>query len=86
MPTLVYSGECPYCRTIAAAISAADVSGRIRTLPIEDGLGREMVEDHHGEYVHAPHLFTEEKVYFGIAPVARGLAEEVPKAYLPTGR
>jgi predicted DCC family thiol-disulfide oxidoreductase YuxK len=75
---LVYSSDCQYCRAAARAVSAADVTGHVRLTPIESERGERLVTDHHGEYSHAPHLFTESLVYYGVGPVLRGLAREVP--------
>jgi len=83
MLELVYSDECPYCRAAARAVGTADVGDRVRLTPIESDRGHRLVEDHHGEYLHAPHLFTESVVYFGVGPTMRGLAKELPVEYLP---
>lgn len=69
--TLLYSGECPYCNAIGNAVDKLDRSGDIECLPIESEKGQDMVIEHHGEYVHAPHFFTDERVYFGVGPVAK---------------
>lgn len=76
---LVYSEECPFCRRIAAAVDALDPGGLVTLTPIESKRGRWLVNDHHGEFVHSPHLFTNSMVYFGIKPVARQLAIQLPR-------
>lgn len=75
---LVYKEECPYCLFAADTISRLDAFDAIETTPIESARGRRLVEDHHGEYVESPHLFTDEYVYYGVIPVAKAL----PKSYL----
>jgi predicted DCC family thiol-disulfide oxidoreductase YuxK len=77
---LVYKESCPYCRAIARGVDVADIPDRIRLTAIESERGRSLIEDHHGEYVEAPHLFTSDLVYYGVAPTAKGLAKEYPKA------
>lgn len=79
MPELIYSHECPYCRRIAMAVNAIDRNDDIRLTDIDSERGKQMIEDHHGEYIHAPHLFTEELVYYGVGPTARGLAKHFIK-------
>lgn len=83
MVELVYSESCPYCLFAARTLGRIDVGGKVRLTPIESERGRELVEDHHGEYVHAPHLFTDDLVYYGIGPTLRGLARHGGGAYLP---
>jgi len=75
---LLYSDSCQYCRTAAAAVRAADLAGRVETLPLESERGRALVEDVHGEYLHSPHLLTDEMVYYGVGPVLRALATRLP--------
>lgn len=75
---LIYSETCPYCLMIGRAIDKLDVAGNVETLPIETDRAEKMIEDHHGEYIHAPHLFTEDRVYYGVRPVATGLLKEYP--------
>ena len=82
MLELVFSSECPYCRAAARAVRAADVGGHVELTPIESERGERLVENHHNEYVHAPHLFTESTVYYGVGPTMRGLATELPASYL----
>ena len=86
MIELLYSGECPYCRAVARFVNAVDVGGEIKTTPIESERGHELVENHHGEYVHAPHLFTDDIVYYGVKPVVKGMVRHVPKEYLSSER
>lgn len=86
MVELLYSGECPYCRGIARFIDAIDIGGKVDTTPLESERGERLVTECHGEYIHAPHLFTEGRVYYGVSPTARGLAIEVPKEYLRSVR
>jgi hypothetical protein len=83
MAELVYSGDCPYCRAIARGVETIDRRDTIETVPIENERGTELVTDHHGGYVHAPHLFTSELVYYGIVPTAKGTVKELAKEYLP---
>lgn len=80
MLELLYSGECPICRSVAGALACFQLTGVLLLIPIESPRGQGMVKSHHGEYVHAPHLFTPERVYYGIGPVAKGLATELPKS------
>lgn len=82
MLELVYSGECPYCRAAARGVSLVDVGDEVTLTEIESERGRALVEDHHDEYVHAPHLFTDTRAYFGIRPTLRGLVIETLRAYL----
>jgi predicted DCC family thiol-disulfide oxidoreductase YuxK len=79
---LVYSSDCPYCRAAVRAVRVADVRGEVRVTPIESERGERLVEDHHGEYRHVPHLFTEDLVYYGVGPTFRGLALELPATLL----
>ncbi len=79
---LIYSDDCPYCRNIARAVSTLDLAGVVDTIPIESREGRLMVEKHHGRFVHSPHLFTDSAVYYGVSPVAKGLAREYPNEAL----
>lgn len=83
MPTLLYSGDCPYCRAVSRVLKAIDFRGHIDHEPIESAKAGEMVKNHHGEYVHAPHLFTDDLVYYGITPTAVGVAKELAKRYVP---
>lgn len=73
---LVYKGSCPYCQAVASAVEAVDVLGKVQTTEIESERGRRLVEKHHGEYVLSPHLFTDELVYYGVTPTAKGLLKE----------
>lgn len=75
---LVYSESCPYCRAIVRIVKALDRADEIHLTPIESLRGESLVADHHGKYVHAPHLFTDTHVFYGIKPVARKLARELP--------
>lgn len=75
---LIYSESCWYCLTVARTINKMDVPNTVETVPIESDRGERMIEDHHNEYVHAPHLFTEDRVYYGVRPVATGLLKEYP--------
>jgi predicted DCC family thiol-disulfide oxidoreductase YuxK len=82
MLELVYSADCPFCRAIAGTLDRLDVRGVLELTPIESERGEHLVYNHHGEHVHAPHLFADELVYYGIKPTAKGLVQELPKAYL----
>jgi len=86
MLELIFSSECPYCRAAARAVRAVDIGGHVELTPIESDRGERLVENHHGEYQHAPHLFTESLVYYGILPTAKGLVKEIPKEYVQTAR
>jgi hypothetical protein len=57
----------------ASVVEGVDVGKNVETVPIESERAKEMIEDHHGEFVNSPHLFTEEMVYYGVAPVAKAL-------------
>lgn len=83
MLELVYSGDCPYCRAAARVIDALDRGDRVTFTPIESERGTTLVTDHHNEFVHAPHLFTMERVYYGVGPTLRGLLTELPREYYP---
>jgi predicted DCC family thiol-disulfide oxidoreductase YuxK len=72
-PELIYDGSCPYCRSVASMVSAADIRNQFRLTDIESERGRELVTDHWDEFVHSPHLFTESYVYYGVGPVAKGV-------------
>lgn len=76
---LLYSEECPYCRTAAGVVRTLDIPGWVETVPIESMRGEAMVQQHHGEYVHTPHLFTEERVYYGVGTTAKGVVKEYAK-------
>lgn len=80
---LVFSETCPYCRGAARAVSLVDVGDRVDLTPIESERGRTLVEGHHNEFVHTPHLFTMNRVYYGIGPTLRGLVTELPREYWP---
>ena len=73
MATLIYKGECPYCRMAASVVEGADLGGNVETVPIESERATLLIEEHHGEFVNSPHLFTEDMVYYGVAPVAKAL-------------
>ena len=73
MATLIYKGSCPYCTMAASAVEGVDVGSNVETLAIETDRAREMIEDHHGEFVNSPHLFTDNMVYYGVSPVAKAL-------------
>lgn len=67
--TLLYSARCPYCRFVAAIIDRLPLWRDIDIHPIEADYGYDLVVEHHGEYVHAPHLFESDYVYYGVKPV-----------------
>jgi len=79
-PELVYDGECPYCRAIARWVRTMDLRNRFRLTDINSGRGRLLVESHHSRFVDTPHLFTDELVYYGVKPTARGVFKELPRA------
>lgn len=72
-PALVYSSACPYCRFAVTVIQLLPLWGNLRYVPVESDSGREMVIGHHGHYVHAPHLFEDGRVSYGVKPVLRRL-------------
>lgn len=73
MATLIYKGECPYCRLAASTVEGADIFNNVETVPIESERAMLLIESHHGEFVNSPHLFTEDMVYYGVTPVAKAL-------------
>lgn len=79
---LVYSSDCGYCQAIKRAVAGLDVSNQVELVPIESDRGRQLVTDVHGEYVHSPHLLTDEYVYYGVGPVAKQLALRFPNIML----
>lgn len=81
-PELIYDGECPYCRAIKAGIRASDIRGSITYTDINSPRGRALVEEHHGEFVDSPHLFTDQYVHYGVVPVARAVGVTVPKSFV----
>lgn len=74
---LLYSRECPYCRKAAWVVNVVDVTGAVETVALESEEGTKMVIDHHGEYLHAPHLFTDSLVYYGVGPTAKALGKRL---------
>lgn len=72
-PSLVYSETCPYCLTAKTIISALDVRNTLDYVPIESDEGQQMVRAFHGEFVDAPHLFTDDWVAYGVGPVGKRL-------------
>jgi len=79
---LIYKASCDYCTAVASVVETIDVAGEIDTIPIESEEGRILIEAHHGEMVDSPHLFTDDRVYYGVGPTTRGIFVELPKAYI----
>ena len=75
-PELIYDSQCPHCRRIKRAVELADLRGTFRMTPIDSDRGRALIEDTHGEFIEAPHLYTDELVYYGVEDAARGVAKE----------
>lgn len=84
-PELVYDGSCPYCRAISQAVGALDLRGSVTRTDINTERGRRIIEDHHGEFIDSPHLFTDRYVYYGVTPVAKALGVSLPKTYVGRG-
>lgn len=83
MADLVYKHSCPYCRAIVKVVKILDPAGVFTPVRLESDLGRNLIEDHHGEMVNSPHLFTDEYVYYGVKPVAKAVLRRLPRAVLP---
>lgn len=73
---LIFKASCPYCTIAAGIVTRLDVLGKVRATPIETPRAQELIEDHHGEFVNSPHLFTPDYVYYGVSPTAVGLLKE----------